>query len=134
MSPNPLAPVRPAFRALAVTFIPEVAAGSDADWSAMEGIIARALAPRPPALQRQLVLFIRILDLLARIRHGRGLVGLDPGRRHRFVSAVARSRLLLFRRGVWGLRTMVMMGWYGRPEIQRALGYRASAAGWEARA
>ena len=41
--------------------------------------------------------------------------------------------MLLFRRGVWGLRTLVMMGWYTNPSVIAALGYRASAAGWEAR-
>jgi hypothetical protein len=129
-----LAPVRPAFRALAVTFVPETAASSDEDWAALEGIVTRALAARPPRLRRQLVLFIRILDTLALLRHGHRLASLDRERRHRFVEGVSKSRLLLFRRGVWGLRTMVMMGWYGRPEVQQALGYRATAAGWAARA
>jgi hypothetical protein len=127
-----LAPVRPAFRALALTFVPETAASSEEDWVALEGVVTRALATRPAALQRQVVLFIRILDTLALLRHGRRLASLDPERRSRLLERISRSRLLLFRRGVWGLRTMVMMGWYGRPDVQRALGYRATAAGWAA--
>ena len=46
---------------------------------------------------------------------------------------VERSRVLLLRRGFWGLRTLVMLGYYGRPEAARAIGYRASPLGWEAR-
>jgi hypothetical protein len=78
------------------------------------------------------LLFLRILDGMSRVRYGRGLATLDPARRASLVEGIATSRLLLFRRGVWGLRTLVQMGWYAQPEVQRAIGYRAAAAGWEA--
>jgi len=84
-------------------------------------------------MQRQVALFVRLLGVAARIRHGQALPALDPVRRTRLLESFARSPLLLFRRGVWGLRTLVMMGWYTQPGVRSAIGYRASAAGWAAR-
>jgi hypothetical protein len=124
--------VRRPFRALATVFIPETAAADEAAWSRLEDIVAGALVARPPALARQVILFIRILDGIALLRHGRGLGSLDHAARTKLIEGISTSRLLLLRRGVWGLRTLVQMGWYAQPEVQRALGYRASAAGWEA--
>ena len=127
-----LSDVRRPFRALATVFIPETAAADEAARSRLEAIVAGALAARPPALARQVFLFIRILDGIAILRHGRRLGSLDHGKCTRLIEGIATSRVLLLRRGVWGLRTLIQMGWYGQPEVQRSLGYRAAAAGWEA--
>jgi len=127
------APVRAPFRVLAEVFIPETATADPVAWSRLEAIVAGALGARPPALRRQVLLFVKLLDLFALIRHGRRLTALDPATRTRLVERVAVSPLLLLRRGVWGLRTLVQMGWYAQPDVQRSLGYRASAAGWAAR-
>jgi hypothetical protein len=127
-----LSDVRRPFRALVTVFIPEIAAADDAAWSRLEEIVAGALAARPPALGRQVLLFIRLLDALSLVRHGRGLAALDEGSRTRLVESIASSRVLLFRRGVWGLRSLVQMGWYAQPKVQQSLGYRATSAGWEA--
>ena len=125
--------VRPAFRAAAAAFVPETAAADAATWERLEEVVATALAARPPRLRRQILLFIRLLDLLALARYGKRLAALDSARRSRLLQRLGASRLLLVRRGVWGLRTLVQMGWYGQPEIQQRLGYRASISGWEAR-
>jgi hypothetical protein len=81
----------------------------------------------------QLVLFVRALSLLALLRFGRGLAGLDPARTRRLLSTLERAPLLLLRRGTWGLRTLAFMGVYGQPGIRRELGYAAALRGWEAR-
>ena len=41
--------------------------------------------------------------------------------------------LLLLRRGFWGLRTLIFMGYYGRDAARDAIGYRADPRGWEIR-
>jgi hypothetical protein len=43
------------------------------------------------------------------------------------------ARLVLVRRGFWGLRTLILMGYYGRPAAAAAIGYRADPQGWEMR-
>ena len=113
-------------------FIPETATADESAWLRLEAIVTDALAARPAAIRRQVLLFIRLLDGMALVRHRRRLADLDLVSRTSLVEGIAASRLLLFRRGVWGLRTLAQMGWYTQTEVQHALGYRASAAGWEA--
>lgn len=126
-------PPWPAFRALALCFIPETSRATEAQWAYLESTVEHALAARPRAVRRQIHVFVRVLSLSARLRSGRGLGGLSAERRTALLDRFARSRLLLFRRGVWGLRTLVMMGWYTNPEVIADLGYRADPAGWDAR-
>jgi hypothetical protein len=128
-----LSAVRQPFRALAVAFVPEIARCTPTQRDELERIVSSALAARPAALRRQVQLFIWILDGLSLVRYGRRLTRLDLVRRTALLEHLASSRRLLLRRGVWGLRTLVMMGWYGQGDVQQALGYRASPAGWEAR-
>jgi hypothetical protein len=133
VSTFPLAPVQSAFRAAAVAFVPELAEAAPPTWQRMEDTVAGALATRPPGMVRQLIGFVRLLDLAARIRYGRSLAGLDPTRRARLLHAVERAPILLLRRGVWGLRTLVFMGYYTQSEVAAAIGYRPDPRGWEAR-
>jgi hypothetical protein len=123
----------PAFRAFAQCFIPETARATDSQWLALESAVATALAARPARLRRQILLFVRLIDLTARARYRSGFAGLGAARGTALLEGLSASRVLLFRRGVWGLRTLVMLGWYTDPAVIAALGYRASAAGWEAR-
>ncbi len=122
-----------ALRALASSFVPETAGASEVEWAALETRVGQALAARPAAMRRQIGLFVRILDTTARLRYRTGLTALDAVRRTALLESFARSPVLLFRRGIWGLRTLIMLGWYTQPFVIAALGYRASPAGWEAR-
>jgi len=133
MSEPVLPPVRAQFRALASTIVPETAALSEPGWAELERIVEDALAARPPKMQRQLRLLIRVLDLLPLVRYGRRFGRLQPAQALRFLSAFQDAPVLLLRRGVWGLRTLVFMGYYARAEGAAAIGYRADARGWGAR-
>jgi hypothetical protein len=133
VNPPVLAPVRPVFRALATTFVPESAALDERGWAEAEAVVERFLAGRPAAVGRQLVLLVRLLDLLPRLRYGRRFTALDAARRLRFLEALQHAPLLLLRRGIWGVRTLAFMGYYTRPDVQAAIGYRADPRGWEAR-
>ena len=121
------------FRVIMGTVVPEAAALSDDEWRKAASIIARAVAARPAGVRRQLSLFVHALGLVAFLRYGRGLRALSDAQRTALLESLSRSRLLALRRGVWGVRTLAFMGYYARPEAARAVGYRASAAGWGAR-
>jgi len=126
-------PVRPAFRAIAATIVPE-AAGLDEDgWEDAEDAIENTIATRSDALRRQLRLLVKVIDLLPLLRYGRRFTALDGERRMRVLQWMQDSPFLLLRRGVWGLRTLIMLGYYSRPIAASQIGYRASALGWEAR-
>ena len=121
------------FRAIATAVVPEAVELTAAEWGAFDSVIAGALSRRPAAVQRQLRLFLRILSFLSLIRYGRPLSALSTEQRHSLLKRIEGSRLLLFRRGFWGIRTLVLMGYYARPETGVALGYAANTRGWEAR-
>ena len=125
--------ISPAFRAIASAVVPEASRLAPGEWEELERIVARAIAARPARLQRQLALLLRLLEWIPLLRYGRRLSRLDPTRRAAFLASLANSRLLVLRRGIWGVRTLILMGYYGRPAAARAIGYRADARGWEAR-
>lgn len=132
-APSTFAPVRESFRAIATTVVPEAVRLEQDDWRELEEIVERALASRPASIRRQLRLFVRILDILPLFRFGRNFRSLDAERRTRFLLAIQDAPLLLVRRGFWGVRTLVYMGYYSRPAARAEIGYRADARGWEAR-
>jgi hypothetical protein len=124
--------VREAFRALAVTIVPEAVSLDALAWEEVERIVEQGLAARPEAIRRQLRLLVRALDFLPVFRFGKTFRALDPVRRTAFLLAVQDAPALLVRRGFWGLRTLVFMGYYTRQEARDAIGYRADVRGWEA--
>ena len=121
------------YRAVLIAVVPEAAGLADHEWKDAQAIIARALALRPVKVRRQIALFMSILDVASFVRHGRGLTALSTTEITRLLESLSRSKLLLLRRGIWGVRTLAFMGYYARPEAGRAIGYQASAAGWSAR-
>ena len=123
----------PAFRALASTIVPEAARLDEKGWGELAGIVEKALADRPASVKRQLGALVAALQWLPVARWGRPFTALDETKRTRFLTSVEDAPALLLRRGFWGLRTLVFMGYYARPEAAKEIGYRADPLGWEAR-
>jgi hypothetical protein len=113
--------------------VPEAEYLKASEWAEVEAAVEAALAGRPPELRRQVVAFLRALEWLALLRTGHRLTKLDRVRREAFLLQIQRSRFYKLRRGMWGVRTLVLMAYYTRPEVSTAIGYRASPAGWSAR-
>jgi hypothetical protein len=128
-----LEPVRPTFRAIAMSVVPELSSADAKEWSEIESEIERALADRPQAMRRQLVSFVRLLDWWSRLRYGRRLTKLDAVKRMELLELIERHRVPLLRRGMWGLRTLVFLGYYTRPDVAQFIGYQAHRDGWSAR-
>lgn len=133
MSAPVLAPVRATFRAVAATVVPETVALESEGWATLEAAVERSLALRPERLRRQLVLFLRAIELLPLFTERGRFSRLAPDVRFRVLKALERAPWLIVRRGVWGLRTLVMLGYYTQPAVQSAIGYRAHPEGWGAR-
>ena len=113
--------------------MPEMRELDGAGWKSCAAVIEHALSRRPRALQRQLHIFISLLNVMAFARHGRTLSQLIPSMRSEFLHSIENSRVRLIRRGFWGLRTLVFMGFYARPEASAHIGYRAHKQGWQVR-
>jgi hypothetical protein len=132
--PDPvLSSVRAPFRALAAAFVPEAEELDEAGWMEVEAIVERALAGRSNAIRLQVRALVRLLDILSVLRNGHVLSGVSADRRRSFVERLQDSRFLPLRRGVWGIRTLSFMGYYGRPAVHETIGYLAHPGGWEAR-
>ena len=132
MPSSPFYPVRGVFRAVAATVVPEAIRLDEKGWVELEQIIGDALEAKPAGLRRQLTLFIRALDVLPIFRYGQTFQCLDPTRRNLFLLGIQDAPLLLLRRGFWGLRTLIFMGYYGREQGRAETGYRADPRGWGA--
>ena len=127
-----LAPVRAVFRAVVVTVVPEAKQLDQRGWLAFEELVEDALEFRPPALRRQLQLFLRAIEWLTVVRYGRTFSGLGEEQRNRVLRHLQDHPLERIRSGFWGLRTLAFLGYYGRPEGAHSIGYRPDPRGWEA--
>lgn len=128
-----LAAHRGTFRAFAQTVVPEMTELDEAGWTRVERTVEHALAQRPARMRRQIGLFMTIINHLPRLRYGRSFTALDAARRAAVIDVLQHAPVLLLRRGVWGLRTLVLMGYYTLDATMTAVGYRAHARGWEMR-
>jgi hypothetical protein len=133
MSGLVLPQIRATFRAVAAAVVPETVALDADGWTRLEAEVERALAARPERVRRQLVLFARLLEYLPIFTSRSRFSRLEPAPRHHVLKSLELSRYLLVRRGVWGLRTLILLGYYTQPEIQSGIGYRAHVDGWSAR-
>jgi hypothetical protein len=133
MTDPTLSSVRRTLYAIATTIVPEASALDDRAWAEVHAVIDAAVAARDARVRRQLATFLRLLQVLPIPRYGRPLTSLNARQRRDFLEWIERSPLLVVRRGFWGIRTLVFMGYYTRADVAAAIGYRASADGWKAR-
>ena len=131
--PRPvLASVRKVFRAVVVTVVPDAKHLDEPGWLALEAVVEDALEFRPPALRGQLQLFLRALEWLPVVRYGHTFAALGDEQRSRILSYLQDHPVERIRCGLWGLRTLAFLGYYGRPEGAHAIGYGPDPRGWEA--
>jgi len=128
-----LTPVREIFRAMVSTIVPDASALDAQGWNDLEWLVERLLQDRPATLKRQLQLSLRAIQWMPVLRHGKPFTSLNAAQRKHFLSRLENHRLELVRVGFWGLRTMALLGYYGRPQAAHDIGYAADPRGWEAR-
>jgi hypothetical protein len=134
MSPKPvLRRVRNTFRAVVQTVAPRATAFEEEEWAWAESLVEDALAQRPKRVRRQVVRFLRLLDLVTIPWYGWTFTGLSDGQRLRVLRTLERSSIPLIRRGVWGVRTLGFLAVYGQEDIQARIGYRPDYRGWDVR-
>ena len=120
------------FRAVVSTIVPESAALDEKGWREFDLVVEGLLRGRPASLKRQLKLFLRFIQWLPVLRYGRRFSSLHPEARTQVLAHLQNDRIQKVRVGFWGLRTIVLAGYYGRPAAAEAIGYRASPRGWDA--
>ena len=94
-------------------------------------IVSRALSGRPPAIQRQLALFLALVRWAPCLRWLAPFDRLAPERQDAVLRAFMDAPVARVRAGLWGLRALAFMGYYGQPEVWPTLGYAPSFHGNE---
>ena len=131
-TPATLRPMAARLRPLLATMVPATSALSAAELDRVLDRVDARLALEDPGLRRQLRLFVRVVWWLPVLTSFRTFGGLPPARREAFLLRLQDGPVPKLRVGLWGLRTLLYLGWYGDPAVQEGLGYRPDARGWEA--
>lgn len=95
----------------------------------VRAIIEHAIATRPPSLQRQLSAFLTFLRWAPIARFGRPFDRLSPAQQDAVLGWFQDAPVAPLRHGFLGVKTLIFMGYYGRPEAGAAIGYRPSRSG-----
>lgn len=119
-------------RVLAVRIVPETGALDAAGWSRFLAIVDDALQERKPSVRRQFAVFLGVLRGAPALRYGRRFDALSADRQDAVLRWFEDCPVSLLRKGFWGLKAMVFMGYYGQPETHELIGYRARFDGREA--
>jgi len=113
------------FRVVAQRVVPSLVDANSEVVLAFRQTVQGALRARPPEMVAQFSKFLNLLNLLPLFRYGRTFVGLDAQRQDAVISWFENAPVSLFRRGTWGVKTFVFMGYYGQPAIGESFGYEA---------
>ena len=116
---------------VAVRLAPQLAGAGEAERAAVLAVIDGALAERPERVRRQVGVLLGLIRWLPVVRWGVRFDRLSPARQDAMLRWFQDAPLGLARKGFWGLRTLVWMGWYGRPECWPEVGYEQDLEGNE---
>jgi len=119
-------------RAIGSVVLPSTNVLDEEGWNRAERIIEGALASKPAGIKRQIRLFLRLVNVLPILSTGRTLTKLPLEKRAGFLQRFHRSPLMPLRRGMWGIRTLLFMGYYNQDQVRAGIGYAADPRGWTA--
>lgn len=129
-SESVLTSLRDPLRAIGSVVLPFHEGLDEERWNVVVGTIERALATKPFGVRIQVRLFLRAVNVLPILGWGRTLVNLPLDRRAAFLRRLQRSPIMPLRRGLWGVRTLLFMGYYTQERVREEIGYAASPWGW----
>jgi hypothetical protein len=116
---------------LAARIVPETTDLDAAGLSRFFGIIDGALQDRPASVRRQFAVFLGLLRWAPFARYGSPLDKLRAERQDAVLHWFEDCPVSLLRKGFWGLKAMVFMGYYGQPETNELVGYAPEFDGRE---
>lgn len=110
-------------RAAAICLVPPAAKLDPAAWDEFFEIVRDALLERSFSVRMQFQLFLTFLNIAAWLGYGWNFTRLDPPNQETLLRWLEDNPLLILRQGFWGLKTLVLMGYYGRPALWGRLAY-----------
>jgi len=115
--------------AIAPRIVPASAQMTPEARAAMLALIEDTVASRAPAMRRQLHVFLAVLRWSPVLRYLRPIDRLDGGRQDAVLRWFQAHPLQVIRGGLWGVRTLVLLGVYGRPDAGPSIAYMPSTDG-----
>lgn len=115
--------------AVAARVTPETARLDDTSGRDFRNLVDTALSQRPPAVRKQFGTLLKIVRLAPLVRYGRPFDKLTPAQQDAVIAWFQDAPVTLLRKGMWGLKAMVFMGYYGRPEAATQVGWTPSFDG-----
>ena len=122
-------PQRDFLLAIARRIVPASAQMTPAARDAMVALVEGTLASRAPAMRRQLRLFLLALRWLPFLRYARPLDRLDGASQDAALRWFQDHPLQIVRGGFWGVRTLLLLGYYGQPAAGASIAYTPSLDG-----
>lgn len=116
-------------RAVAARVTPETAGLDATARREFQALIDLALGQRPAAVQKQFGTLLTIVRLAPLLRYGRPFDKLAPAQQDAVIAWFQDAPVTLLRKGMWGLKAMVFLGYYGRPEAAAQVGWTPSFDG-----
>ena len=116
---------------LARRMIPQLDGADESEQRKVVQIVDDALASRAPGLQTQFKVFLKLIRFSPLVRYGKKLDSLPPEDQDKVMRGFQDSPIPKFRSGMWGLKTLIYMGYYGDPDRAGQFGYNPSLTGNE---
>lgn len=111
------------FWILAARIVPETTELDDDGRDRFFAIIDNALFDRPVNVRRQFAVFLGLIRSAPIIRYGKPFEKLTANCQDAVLRWFEDCPVGVFRKGLWGLKAMVFMGYYGQPETNELVGY-----------
>ena len=106
--------------------VPEVAELDSTELKHFMAIVDRALMDRPVELRKQFGSFLGVIRWAPLLRYGMPFDRLNPERQDAVLGWLEDCPVGLLRKGFWGLKSIVFMGYYGRSAAWQEIGYAPS--------
>jgi len=116
---------------LAHRIVPEVSMLERQEQQELVQIIDDSLSLRAPAVRFQFKLFLTMIRWSSVLRYGKALDRLPPGIQDRMLMQFQESPAARLGAGMWGLKTLIFMGFYGSPKRWKQIHYTPSTKGNE---
>ncbi len=111
------------FLAIARRVVPEVAHLDEDGRASFLAPVEKMLGSKSPAVRRKLFVFLSVMRWTPVLRYGRRFDALGAGPQDAVLRWFFRSPVGALRKGFWGVKTLVFLGYYGRPEVGASIGY-----------
>jgi hypothetical protein len=117
--------------AVGARLVPEVAALDERQQESFRAIVSDALAERSATMRRQLGVFLGLVERAPVVRFGARFTRLPVATQDRVLRWLQDAPIGLLRSGFWGMKALVLMGYYARPDAAAEVGWTPSFAGNE---